>query len=74
MRKKDELTDPESCLSKAGFEEPLFVLRATDKLSPLLVRIWVDLARMHGAPTEKLLEAAQIAEAMELWPARKFPD
>ena len=60
----------ERCLD----DEPIFVLRAQDLLAPMLVRLWVMLARLHGCRIEKTSEALRCAEEMEKWPARKWPD
>ncbi len=44
--KKDELTNPNSCLNKAADDEMIFVLRAHDMLSPFLVRQWARMFYM----------------------------
>mgnify|MGYP001596414901 CR=1 FL=1 len=62
------------CIAKAADDEPVFVLRAQDRLAPALVRAWASLAREHGCSDEKCNEAVQLARAMEQWPTRKFPD
>lgn len=68
MRKRDELADPESTLNRAAEEEPLFVIRAKDKLSASMVRQWAEAAAMTGAhEPEKIQEARQLAEIMESW-------
>ncbi len=41
MRKRDELTDPNSCLNKARDDEFLFVLLGRDKAAPAAVRAWI---------------------------------
>ena len=65
MIKKDELIDPTSCLNKALADEPVFVFRAKDKLAPILVSMWAALAALHGCPIEKVLQATNLAQAME---------
>ncbi len=42
MLKRDELSDPTSCLSKAKDDEMLFVLLGRDKAAPLAIRVWVN--------------------------------
>ncbi len=42
MRKRDELTDPNSCLSRARDDEWLFVLLGRDIAAPAAVRAWID--------------------------------
>lgn len=62
------------CLDKAGDDEPIFVLRAQDKLAPALVRQWADQAAANGCPEPKVQDARQLADRMESWPVRKMPD
>jgi len=68
MRKRDEQIDPESTWNRAAQEEPLFVIRAKDKLSASMVRQWAEAAAMTGAhEPEKIQEARELAEIMESW-------
>lgn len=63
--------------AKADVDEPLFVLRAQDKLAPEVVREWAYRAHVSGAPIEKVREARHIADQMEEWQVenrRKVPD
>lgn len=62
------------CLLKAADDEPIFVLRAQDKLAPEIVRAWAWVAKNNGLPLEKYQEAVELAEQMERWPTRKYPD
>lgn len=64
----------EKCLQKAADDEPIFTLRAQDKLAPIVVRVWAQLAKEHGCGYEKVLEAFVVADEMEQWPTRKYPD
>lgn len=64
----------DTCLQKAGDDEPIFVLRAQDKLAAKTVRYWATLAAVYGVSDEKCLEARALAERMEQWPDRKYPD
>lgn len=64
----------DECLRKAAINEPIFVLRAQDKLAPMLVRLWAQAAEIAGCPSHKCDEAMDLADAMEVWPNRKFPD
>jgi hypothetical protein len=63
MRKRDELTDPKSCMSKARDDEWTFVLLGRDAAAPVAVRAWIDQRILLGknAPNDP-----QIAEA-EAW-------
>lgn len=67
MKKYDEIHDPVSCLNKAALDEPLFVLRAKDRLAPSVVRVWAVLARLSGAHDGKTNNAEQVARDMEDW-------
>lgn len=62
-------------LGRIPADEPIFTLRAQDLFAPALVRLWASLNALNPTckPT-KLKEARDIAEAMERWPTRKFPD
>lgn len=72
MQKQDELQH--GCMAKAAPDEPVFVLRAQDRLAPQMVREWAMRAKFHGLGPTKLKEALDLADAMERWPTRKFPD
>lgn len=65
-RKASEATDPNSCLSKAADDEPIFVLRAQDKTAPKMVRVW---AINSGLPANhpKRQAAMRLALEMEEW-------
>jgi hypothetical protein len=68
MIKRDEIADPESTWNRAAHDEPLFVIRAKDKLSASMVRQWAEAAAMTGAhEPEKIEEARDLAEIMETW-------
>jgi hypothetical protein len=41
MIKSAELSDPASCLGKAGDAEMLFVLLARDAAAPVAIRAWI---------------------------------
>lgn len=47
--------------------EPLFTLRAQDRLAPEIVREWAYRALKLGVPLEKVDGARRIADAMENW-------
>lgn len=74
MLKRDELADPNSCLNKAADNEPIFVLRAQDISSPVLVDLWAFMAAVAGCSGSKCNEARQLARSMEDWPTLKYPD
>lgn len=67
----------EGPLAKAAPNEPIFILRAQDRLAPSVVESWADLAAALGAPFEKVREARELAESMKRWQRRhgaKTPD
>lgn len=64
----------DTCLQKAAENEPIFVLRAQDMLAPGIVREWAKQAAAHGCSQEKVLEAHSLADRMDQWATRKFPD
>lgn len=74
MLKRDEVSNPNSCLNKAADDEPVFVLRGRDALAPQHVRDWAEHAELRGASAEKVAEARQLADAMEAYPGRRNPD
>jgi hypothetical protein len=71
MRKRDELTDPNSCMSKARDDEWTFVLLGRDKAAPAAVRAWIaERIRLgKNKPDDaQIVEAEQwIANAMSEW-------
>lgn len=67
MRKRDELTDPNSCLSKARDDEMIFVLLAHDEDAPDTIRDWVArrIRRGKNQPGDaKMQEALRCAATM----------
>lgn len=42
MRKRDGLTDPTSCMSRAKDDEMIFVLLGRDRAAPATVRAWIE--------------------------------
>ena len=72
--KREDGTFQDTCLDKVKPGEPIFVLRAQDKLAPALVRLWAERAAVNGCDPAKVLEAGDISREMEKWEPRKFPD
>lgn len=72
--KRDEISDPNSCLNRAGDEEPIFVLRAKDPLAARIVREWAARAVLSGKHDDRAIEANRFANAMDAWRAKNFPD
>ena len=68
MRKRDELSDPKSCLNKAGDDEFIFTLLGRDQDAPAAIRFWISrrIARGKNQPTDaKMIEALECARRME---------
>ena len=63
MRKRDELTDPRSCLSRARDDEWTFVLLGRDRAAPVAVRAWIE-ERIRLGKNQR--DDPQIVEA-EAW-------
>ena len=63
------------CYKKAADDEPIFILRANDPLSPKLVRKWVTMSigkKRHTRPNIlKWMEAMNIAKEMKKWKRQK---
>lgn len=73
--KKEELVS--GCFAKAKDDEPLFVLRSTDMLSPEVVRHWIALAQAAGVDQAKIDGAKSLLYDMVEWQATygaKVPD
>jgi hypothetical protein len=68
MKKSTELTDPESCLSRAFPNEMLFVLLERDPAAPVAIRAWIKERIRIGRnkPGDgQILEAEACAKYME---------
>jgi hypothetical protein len=63
----------DTCLKKAAEDEMLFVLRAQDISSPLIVLEWIK-QNFHTCNNDKLLEAFECALEMKDWAERKLAD
>ena len=74
MTKHDEIYNADSTLNKIPGDEPIFVLRASDILAPIVVKYWAKLASDAGVPGNKCQSAWDLANAMREWPNRKLPD
>lgn len=71
MKRIDELTDPTSCINKAGDDEPVFVLRANDPLAPAAVDYWANMAVGGDHDQRKIEGAREIAREMRRWRTEK---
>lgn len=64
----------QGCLGKASDDEPVFILRAQDRIADAVVSMWAVLADANGCSADKVAEARALAKAMREWPNRKYPD
>ena len=74
MTKHDEIYNADSTLNKCHPDEPIFILRASDILAPIVVKYWATIAQDTGVNSEKVKEAWLVSEAMKKWSNRKIPD
>jgi hypothetical protein len=68
MRKQAELTNPESCMGRAGDQEMTFVLLGRDAAAPFAIRAWIaERIRLgKNAPDDpQIREAEECARTME---------
>jgi len=64
-------------LAKVGDDEPIFILRASDTLTPLVIDEWIRLAKRNCVSHEKIVKAKQHADAIWKWQLEhgaKLPD
>ena len=61
MIKREELSNPASCMSRARDDEMTFVLLGRDAAAPAAIRAWVDQRILLG---KNKLDDAQIVEAL----------
>lgn len=61
------------CLSKTAIDEPVFVLRAQDKLAPDLIDSWARRIEAIRGRSKKTIEALELAQDMKDW-QRTHPD
>jgi hypothetical protein len=76
MIKKEELTNPTSCINKAFDDEPIFVLRAKDPVAIQTIYYWMHQRICTGSEKyndPKMKEAEQLAQLMHQW-RRENPD
>lgn len=62
------------CFDNAAPDEPIFVLRAQDRLAAATVRFWAQLLEASRGSAPLVKEARECATAMDKWPVHKLPD
>jgi hypothetical protein len=68
MIKREELTNPNSCMSRARDEEMTFVLLGRDVAAPHAIRAWCDQRVVMDKNTwsdKRIVEALAFADQME---------
>lgn len=68
MRKSEELSNPQSCMSRARNDEMTFVLLERDAAAPVAIRAWIAERIRIGKNTrndEQIREAEACARFME---------
>jgi hypothetical protein len=68
VRKRDELSDPTSCMNRAHEDEMTFVLLGRDVCAPAVIRIWAELRVSKGKnrrDDNQILEALAVANLIE---------
>lgn len=74
MIKREELTNPNSCMSKARENEMTFVLLGRDVAAPLAIRAWIEERVRIGKNAfddPQILEAEECIRRMEAGEWRK---
>jgi len=59
-------------IPKIGADEPIFILRAQDKLAEPAIEMYRSLVTSHGRPLANSLDKE--IEAFKKWPTKKMPD
>jgi len=73
MKKRDELSNRNSCLNKADDMEFVFVLRSKDPTAPQTIRHWASMNK-GIQPESKIEDALKCAEEMENYRKQYFED
>lgn len=72
----------ENVLPEIPEDEPIFVLRASDRFAGQVVREWADLveatayreAELTGRRQQIVATARRVALAMDKWPTKRLPE
>lgn len=74
MIKRDEISNPNSCLNKSADDEPVFVLRAHDPHASNIVRTWANVRitaivcrQKPESDMEIVRDALALADTMDAW-------
>lgn len=72
MLPQQEKDDPSSCLNRASSDEPVFVFRAKDRLSTLVVSFWLSLCEQNNMHLDRLEEARSWITRATQWQAQQY--
>lgn len=61
-------------LHKVLWDEPVFILRATDECAPKAITAWIEEAHKHNVSSAKRESAFQRLHLFQRWQNRKIPD
>ncbi len=67
----NRIQDPHN---KIPDDEPVFLLRAQDRISDEVVRFWAELNDKYGGDSMMSQMAREHAAKMSMWPKRKMAD
>ena len=67
----NRIQDPSGLIPE---NEPVFLIRAKDKVGAHTVRMWAVFAKSAGASKAIIGAALDQAEKMEAWPEHQIPD
>ena len=65
----EALRNGHGCLGQAALDEPIFILRAQEKLAPRVVVRWATMADRAGYSQDKVSGALMLAKQMADWRA-----
>lgn len=65
------IQDPDAHIPE---DEPVFILRAQDKLAPDALRHWIEMAKMYGIDKNTINQAEKQLERMAEWEPQGLPD
>ncbi len=58
-------------LDQVPDDEPLFLLRGSDRVAPGLMKYYAGASEARGVPPRDVASARETAEQMEAWPKRR---
>lgn len=77
IRTQKEIIDKDSVLSSLRGGEPIFTLRAQDRIASMIIRLWADMTSTQSNRISKVNNAYLIAANFDDWAKNnksQFPD